>query len=272
MPQRPTLTHAFPPRLEGEAASHIQGASHASILVLSAGGEVAYGFRLCATGKPSDSIPALTLPLAAKDVAALRAADRESCPWDTLADAAVVLDRHQVRRVLIASVLGRSAIEITRLIQYVGLHPAARAAVASGALTPAHVRSLASTPRDAQPAWISKAIANQWSTRKLQAELRGEAAGELGQDRGANADMASYERSLSESLGTNVAVMWPEAPAKRRLSVDWYGVEDLKGILAKLAKGPESESDAPQVKRQLIIEVQDAAELSSLTDHLIVSA
>ncbi len=271
MSARPTLSSAFPARLEGVAASAIQSAAQSTIAVLSSRGDVAYGIRLCADAKPGHPVPALTLPLTAVEIASLRAADRDGCPWDTLADAAAVLDHHQVRRVLIGSILGRSAIEVTRLIQYVGLHPSARSAVAGGELTPAHVRSLAGVPMEAQPTWVSKAIAHQWSTRRLQAELRSESTGESRQEQGASADMASYERSLSESLGTNVAVLWPEAPAKRRLAVEWYGVEDLKGILAKLANGPENESSAVQVKRQLIIEVQDAAELSSLTDHLVAA-
>ena len=269
MSRRPTLVSKPAPLLNPEDSGLIQGAAKSTIALLATSGELAYGLRACAEAGRGGLVATLTLPFSVSEIASLRASDVGMCSWNTLAEAAAILDRHRVKRVLIASIFGRSAIEITRLVQYIDLHPVARSAVTSGQLTPAHVRSLASVPQSEQPRWVSQAITHKWSSRQFEAALRGLVAeSQVRQEPDAN--MASYERQLSESLGTNVEVLWPESPAKRRLAVEWYGVEDLKGILSKLSVGPEQARGARPVRRRLIIEVRDSAELSSLTDHLVV--
>ena len=269
---RPTLQLRPPPRLDAQAASRLQGSARSSVVVVTVDGAIAYGVRACAEAGRGQMIPAITLPLSPVDIEGLHGADIESCPWDAQATAAAILDHHQVRRVQIGQVLDRSSIEVTRLIQYTTLHPAARAAVKAGHLTPAHVRPLVALGLADQARWIEQAIAGQWTTRQMHERVRSglphSEPGATATGGQGGADMAAYERQLSDRLGAKVSVQWPDAPGGRRLAVDWYGIDDLKGILSKLSAGPASTEHCPPRRRQLVIEVQNVDELSSLTEHL----
>lgn len=241
---------------------------------LDAGRTLAYGRDFCRTRVAGAQVSALLLPLSADDVTLFQLVDRPGAPWHQLSSAVTALRRHGLRKVEIARLLGRSAADITRLLQVASAHPRLQASLRDRRLTPGHARHIALLPTEQQPVWVEKAIAMSWSVRELASQIRG-GGGDAqpgAADKQATATLEAFERSLSESLNTRVSVQWPPAGGgTRKISMDWYGVEDLKGLMARIALGPPLEDAQPLVKRQLVIEVQDASELSSLTDHLVTA-
>lgn len=144
--------------------------------------------------------------------------------------------------------------------------PELRTAVEEGRLTLGHTRYLLGLPAEQQKVWTKACVRGGWSVHRLRAELRGGVTPGAPQ---ASPDVAELERRLSAALGAAVGVDWPDDPRSRRqVTIDWFDVESLKGIFAKLAAGPEM-APQPAARRRLVIEVQSADELAALTDHLL---
>lgn len=148
-------------------------------------------------------------------------------------------------------------------------HPKLRDAILAGQLRMAHARHLLSMAHEAQADWTTRALRGRWSVRKLTAAIRQEHGAAAGVP--SSADIRSLETTLGDRLGAPVRLVWPDDPtAQRRLEIDWFDVESLKGILGQLAAGPEQLDEPLQMlRRRLVIDVQNSGELAALTDHLL---
>lgn len=171
----------------------------------------------------------------------------------------------------LAALLGhRDPAEVWRWGALGRAHPKLRDAILDGKLRMTHARPLLRLPPAAQAEWAARALRGRWSVRQLTAAIRRE-NGPAAAEAPSSADIRALEDRVGERLGTTVKLLWPDDPAApRSLVIDWFDVEALKGILAQLAAGPELTGQPLQVQaRQLVIALQNADELSALTQHLL---
>ena len=168
----------------------------------------------------------------------------------------------------LAGLLGhRDPAEVWRWCALGRAHSALRDAIANGELTMGHARYLLGLPQSVQAAWTVRATRGRWSVRKLIAAMRQLPTA----PEPSSADIQALETRISEQLGAATRVHWADSPeGMRKLSISWFDVESLKGILSQLSNGPDMEAAQPPVKaRQLDIHLQTADELSALTQHLL---
>lgn len=212
-----------------------------------------------------ESIDTWIVPCSEGDARLIQQADLIDAPWPLLAQATALLRGHGLPAVALSAALGLDAAEISRLTAIGTASERLRHALSSGLLQPAHARLLVGLPHAAQVDWTERTLAANWSSRQL-ARVLNEA--DKGKTTQATPDLGAFETRLAERLGTEVRLYWPDEPAQRRLVLTWYGPEDLKGLLAQLASGPES-SGTPPRRRELILPLVDPDELDALTGHLV---
>lgn len=181
---------------------------------------------------------------------------------------AYALSRDGVRSTEIAALLGHpNKPEVWRWAALADASPALRDAVLEGALSPGHLRPLLSMPPSRQTEWATRARRGRWSVRQLTAAIRAENAPAPALS---SADIQSLENVLAERLGTGVKLHWSDNPSQgHSLSIDWCDIESLKGVLERLAAGPEALPSRPVIPRKLTIPLANADELAAVTDHLI---
>lgn len=192
-------------------------------------------------------------------------ADRLDASQAQTVEAVALLRAKGVPSVAVAAALGLRPWAISRFAAAHGTGERLATALARGVLPLAHTRLLAKMTPAAQTEWTERAIAGKWSFRRLDREIR-EATSPSA--KAASPDMGAFVGQLRDRLGTEVRLEWPENAAQRRLILDWYGPEDLKGLLAKLAAGPETTAGA-SIRRELVLNLTSMDELDALTGHLL---
>lgn len=196
----------------------------------------------------------------------IAAADLVTCPRaPDLIKAVALLRAKHVPSVTIASALGLKAWDISRMAAADKAGERLSGAVAKGLLPLAHTRLLSKLPAAEQTRWTEKAIAGHWSYRKLEQAMRDASSPTANES---SPDLGAFTAQLAERLGTEVQLDWPDDPAKRRLTLSWYGPEDLKGLFAKLAAGPDTAPGKP-IRREFVLPLATIDELDALTAHLV---
>lgn len=182
--------------------------------------------------------------------------------------AAIALAADGVRPTEIARLLGHpNTPEVWRWAALAEAHPSLRDAVLDGSLTPGHLRPILRMPLSDQADWTARARRGRWSVRQLAAAVK---SANSPAPAFSSADVQSVENALTAQLGCGVRLKWSDAPgAMHSLSIDWCDVESLKGVIERLAAGPEASAQRPVIARQLVIALANAEELGALTDHLI---
>lgn len=226
-------------------------------------------YRLLAGPAPTDATVRARCLTDAGAIQALEALASDSAPIDRLRKLrlAATLSPHLNAPQLAALLEHRDPAEVWRWGALGRAHSTLREAVLAGELTMGHARYLLGMSQGEQSDWTTRARRGRWSVRKLATAIRQGGGAEAP----SSADIQAVETRIGERLGATVRVHWPDDPvATRKLVIDWYDVESLKGILTQLAAGPEIDAaQAPVQARQLVIPLQNSDELSALTQHLL---
>lgn len=237
-------------------------------VVCRAATEAPYDYLLGSPGPRADAaapIKTWLVPCDEHDAARIRQAGTPAATPLEVARAVSLLRHAALPSIEIAALFGLHSADITRLARIDRAGDRLKKALDKGQLSPAHARLLAPLPLPLQDEWTARAVAAHWTSRQLAAAMA-----DSRQSRAAaeSPDLGAFAAQLGERLGTKVGIEWPASPSSRRVTLDWYTPEDLKGLMARLSAGPDHEAGKP-TRRELVLQIRDAAELAALTDHLL---
>ena len=152
-----------------------------------------------------------------------------------------LIDEFDLTHAQAAEAVGRSRAAVSNLLRLLELPADIRVLVESRALEMGHARALLTLAPAAAIALARQAADNGWSVREVEHRVQQLAAGKLPATGGKTAaakpkpqaDIASLERELSESLGTKVNVMHGRG-GRGRLVIHYSDLESLDGVLERL--------------------------------------
>ncbi len=140
-----------------------------------------------------------------------------------------------------AEAVGRSRASVSNLLRLLDLPPAIRALLEAGRLEMGHARALLTLSPDLASRLASEAADQGWSVREVEHRAQQFAAGKLPPSAGKaksakaapQADIASLETELSESLGAKVSIAHGRT-GKGKLVIHYTSLDTLDGVLEKL--------------------------------------
>lgn len=133
-------------------------------------------------------------------------------------------------------------------------------------LTFSHTTLLLPLTLGEQRVWVERCVAGRWSYAMLRRRLIEDRQGAVRRD----VDLKAFASALREVLGSEVSIDW-SAGGGGTLAFDWFGVEELQGIMERLARGGVPHGPLPARLRRLVIKLENLDELSQLTGHLLRS-
>ena len=143
-----------------------------------------------------------------------------------------------------AEAVGRSRAAVSNLLRLLELPPAIRALLEARRLEMGHARALLTLSPELASKLASDAADQGWSVREVEYRAQQFSAGKLpvtGNKKSKpgkatpQADIASLETELSESLGTKVAIAHGSS-GKGKLVIHYTSVDTLEGVLERLRK------------------------------------
>ena len=141
-----------------------------------------------------------------------------------------------------AEAVGRSRAAVSNLLRLLELPPAIRALLEERRLEMGHARALLTLSPELAGKLAAEAAAGGWSVREVEHRAQQFAAGKLPVNGGKKAkpgklapqaDIASLETELSESLGTKVAIAHGRG-GKGKLVIHYTSIDTLEGVLERL--------------------------------------
>ena len=141
-----------------------------------------------------------------------------------------------------AEAVGRSRAAVSNLLRLLELPPAIRALLEARRLEMGHARALLTLSPELASKLASDAADQGWSVREVEYRAQQFAAGKLPVSGSKKpkpgkvtpqADIASLETELSESLGTKVAIAHSSS-GKGKLVIHYTSVDTLEGVLERL--------------------------------------
>ncbi len=157
-----------------------------------------------------------------------------------------LMDEFQLTQAEVADLVGKSRTAVTNTLRLLGLDADVQALLAEGHISEGHARALLGLPDGpSQLAMAKRVVADGWSVRRTEAEVRRLAAsldalGDAGavaptSSGGLDADTLSAVRNLEASLGTRVEI-------RRRgnggqVVIHYFAEEELAALYARLV-GP----------------------------------
>jgi ParB family transcriptional regulator, chromosome partitioning protein len=157
-----------------------------------------------------------------------------------------LIDEFDLTHAQAAEAVGRSRAAVSNLLRLLELPPDIRTLVETRALEMGHARALLTLTPQAAIALGRQAAELGWSVREVEHRVQQLAAGQVPSGNGAKAakpakakpqaDIASLERELSESLGTVVNVLHGRG-GKGRLVIHYTDLDTLDGVLERLKGG-----------------------------------
>lgn len=181
-------------------------------------------------------------------------------PWHALVGLCAALRALQLPNHAVAALLDVTPAEVSRLTKMRDACSTLQDAVAAGSISPGHARLLAMLPIADQPHWTRKAVAHGWSVRQLEGALSDERAGVVRREA---PDTASFLTRLGEVLGTRAVLEGGQ------LRLACFSVEEAKGLMERLAQGPEVQETAAKAPMWLCVPATNNDQLYALTGHLI---
>ena len=130
-----------------------------------------------------------------------------------------------------------------------------------------HARLLLAKSHRDQTQWIKQSLQKGWSARQLSKTIKAGMSLSGGQGDADRQAADHYAAQLTERLQTPVRLV----PGRRgcwELSVTWFGVEQLQGVLESLSSGTPTKSGAEDRRREFRLELT-TGELDDLTGHLV---
>ena len=151
-----------------------------------------------------------------------------------------LIDEFDLTHAQAADAVGRSRAAVSNLLRLLEMPKEIRTLVETRALEMGHARALLTLAPQAAIALARQAADNGWSVREVEHRVQQLAAGKVataGKSKAAKpkpqADIATLERELSESLGTTVNVLHGRG-GRGRLVIHYSDLESLDGVLEKL--------------------------------------
>ncbi|GHA88196.1 ParB/RepB/Spo0J family partition protein [Cognatilysobacter bugurensis] len=152
-----------------------------------------------------------------------------------------LIDEFDLTHAQAAEAVGRSRAAVSNLLRLLELPPEIRTLVETRAIEMGHARALLALVPQAAIALARQAAEHGWSVREVEHRVQQSVAGQVAPVRGKTraakpapqADIASLERELSESLNTKVNVMHGRG-GKGRLVIHYTDLDSLDGVLEKL--------------------------------------
>jgi ParB family chromosome partitioning protein len=152
-----------------------------------------------------------------------------------------LIDEFDLTHAQAAGAVGRSRAAVSNLLRLLELPPAIRALLEARRLEMGHARALLTLSPELASKLASDAAENGWSVREVEHRAQQFAAGKVpatarkanGDKARPQADIASLETELSESLGTRVSVVHGRG-GKGRLVIHYSDLDTLDGVLERL--------------------------------------
>ncbi|WP_101926270.1 MULTISPECIES: ParB/RepB/Spo0J family partition protein [Luteimonas] len=153
-----------------------------------------------------------------------------------------LIDEFDLTHAQAAEAVGRSRAAVSNLLRLLELPTAIRILVESKQLEMGHARALLTLSPELASRLASEAVEHGWSVREVEHRAQQFAAGKVpgGNTRTAarakarpQADIASLENELSESLGTRVSIANGRGN-KGRLVIHYSSLDTLDGVLERL--------------------------------------
>ncbi|RNF83804.1 ParB/RepB/Spo0J family partition protein [Montanilutibacter psychrotolerans] len=152
-----------------------------------------------------------------------------------------LIDEFDLTHAQAAEAVGRSRAAVSNLLRLLELPAEIRVLVETRAIEMGHARALLALTPQAAIALARQAAENGWSVREVEHRVQLLAAGVLPVNGGRpkpikakpQADIATLERELSESLNTKVNVLHGRG-GKGRLVIHYSDLDSLDGVLEKL--------------------------------------
>jgi len=153
-----------------------------------------------------------------------------------------LIDEFDLTHAQAAEAVGRSRAAVSNLLRLLELPPEVRTLVETGALEMGHARALLTLTPQAAIALARQAVDQGWSVREVEHRVQLLAAGKVPvETKGKTAkpkarpqaDIASLERELSETLNTRVNVLHGRG-GKGRLVIHYSDLDSLEGVLERL--------------------------------------
>ena len=154
-----------------------------------------------------------------------------------------LIDEFDLTHAQAADAVGRSRASVSNLLRLLELPPEIRVLVETHALEMGHARALLTLAPQAAIALARQAAEQDWSVREIEHRVQQLIAGQVpGSSRKPKpakakpqADIATLERELSESLSTRVNVLHGRG-GKGRLVIHYSDLDTLDGVLERLRK------------------------------------
>ena len=153
-----------------------------------------------------------------------------------------LIDEFDLTHAQAAEAVGRSRAAVSNLLRLLELPPEIRTLVETRAIEMGHARALLALTPQAAVALARQAAENGWSVREVEHRVQQYTAGQVPTSSTAKAkaikakpqaDIASLERELAESLNTKVNVMHGRG-GKGRLVIHYTDLDSLEGVLERL--------------------------------------
>ncbi len=148
-----------------------------------------------------------------------------------------LIDEFDLTHQQAAEAVGRSRAAVSNLLRLLELPEAIRALVERRELEMGHARALLTLPQHQALALAQQAAAEGWSVReterRVQAVQKGVLAPATSTTRKPDADIATLERELSETLGAKVSVQSGRG-GRGKLVIAYHSHDELDGILARM--------------------------------------
>jgi ParB family chromosome partitioning protein len=154
-----------------------------------------------------------------------------------------LIDEFDLTHAQAADAVGRSRAAVSNLLRLLELPPEIRVLVETRAIEMGHARALLTLAPAAAVALARQAAEHEWSVREVEHRVQQLSSGQV--EGGSvvrktkpakakpQADIASLERDLSESLGTRVNVLHGRG-GKGRLVIHYSDLDALDGVLERL--------------------------------------
>jgi ParB family transcriptional regulator, chromosome partitioning protein len=135
-----------------------------------------------------------------------------------------------------ADAVGRSRVAVSNLLRLLDLAPQVRKFLEEGALDMGHARALLSLEKNKQIALANQAVADAWTVRETEAQVRKmllpPVLKKAGSTRGHDPNIAALTQTLSERLGAVVKI--DHGKGRGKLVIQYASLDELDGILARI--------------------------------------
>jgi ParB family transcriptional regulator, chromosome partitioning protein len=153
-----------------------------------------------------------------------------------------LIDEFDLTHAQAAEAVGRSRAAVSNLLRLLELPPAIRALLEARRLEMGHARALLTLSPELASRLAADAAEHGWSVREVEHRAQQFAAGKVpaaakksGAKARPQADIASLETELSETLGTQVTIAHGRG-GKGRLVIHYSDLDSLDGVLERLRR------------------------------------